>query len=782
MKAIEGFRPARALVAVMLAALCLAARLASADTVNAVFNSATDVPVTTNSYTATSNTVNFTLNYAPATGTDLMVVKNTGLDFIVGTFDNLAQGQAVALSYGGVTYRFVANYYGGSGNDLVLVWASNRAFAWGYNYSGQLGDNTGTDRRVPVPATVTDALAGKTVVAMAAGGYDLLSGHSLALCSDGTVAAWGCNNNGELGNGTWYRSRVPVAVNTASGISVLNGKTVVAIAAGYNHSLALCSDGSLAAWGYNQYGQLGDNTSTNHNAPVAVNTAPGISALNGKTVVAIAAGYYHSLAVCSDGTVAAWGRNNHGELGDNSTTSRQVPVAVNTNSGVSALYGKPVAAVAGGWDHSLALCSDGTVAAWGRNVLGQLGDNTTTDHHAPVAVNTATGVSVLSNKTAVAIGAGGAHSLAQCSNGTLAAWGDDQYGELGDNTTVQYRAAPVAVNTNSGVSALYGKTVVAIAVGATHNLALCSDGTLAGWGFNAYGQLGDNTSTNHSAPVAVNRAALAASQRFTRVASGSTADHTLALVAAPPASQITLTSASQLTNGGFQFAFTNTPGAFFGVLAATNPALPLSNWMSLTGLTELSPGQFQFTDPQATNNPGRFYRVRSPSQTGLFKAGGGAGFRGEPFIEGGLAFHDQHAGGHRVVGVAAELGAVDLVAAFFGRREPYRYAHTGNGVLGHAHGDDFERVDDVFGADVTYNRFVHRHVHFPQPGYLEAVLAAGITGVETEEIGGTDKAHVLPAELAVLAGIERVPVELLADDMDHRGLSLVGKLINSLGP
>jgi alpha-tubulin suppressor-like RCC1 family protein len=611
MKAIEGFRPARVLVAVMLTALCLAARLASADTVNAIYNSATDVPVTTNSYTATGNTVNFTLNFAPATGTDLMVVQNTGLGFIVGRFDNLAQGQPVALSYGGVTFRFVANYYGGSGNDLVLVWASNRVFAWGYNTCGQLGNNTTTDRHLPGPVTAAGVLAGKTVVAIAAGGNSG-TGHTLALCSDGTVAAWGCDNYGQLGDGSHYISHEPVAVNTAPGVSALNGKTVVAIAAGWYHNLALCSDGTMAAWGGDQYGQLGDNGTTNSTVPVAVNTNLGVSALNGKTVVAIAAGYYHSLAVCSDGTVVAWGRNDHGQLGDNSATDRHVPVAVNTNAGVSALYGKPVVAVAGGWDHSLALCSDGTVAAWGYNVLGQLGDNTTTVHHVPVAVNRATGVSVLSNKTAVAIGAGGAHSLAQCSNGILAAWGDDQYGELGDSTTVQYRAAPVAVNTNSGVSALYGKTVVAIAVGATHNLALCSDGILAGWGFNAYGQLGDNTSTNHSAPVAVNRAALAASQRFTRVASGSTADHTLALVAGPPASQIMLTGAQTLTNGSFQFRFTNTPGAFFGVLAATNPALPLSNWTSLTGLTEVTSGQFQFTDPGATNNPGRFYRVRSP--------------------------------------------------------------------------------------------------------------------------------------------------------------------------
>lgn len=113
-------------------------------------------------------------------------------------------------------------------------------------------------------------------------------------------------------------------------------------------------------------------------------------------------------------------------------------------------------------------------------------------------------------------------------------------------------------------------------------------------------------------PVAVNTNGFAPSQRFARVASGSSASHTLALVAAPPASQIVLDSPQTLPDGSLQFTFANTPGTFFGVLAAPNSSLPLSEWTPLDGLTEVSPGQFQFADPQATNTPQRFYRVRSP--------------------------------------------------------------------------------------------------------------------------------------------------------------------------
>lgn len=358
--------PSQGIISAAIAAFVLVCTVASADTVDAMYNSAMDVPVTASGYTATGNTVTFTLNFAPATGTDLIVVQNTALPFINGTFDNLAQGQPVALSYGGGTYRFVANYYGGSGNDLVLVWANNRAFAWGQNVSGQLGDNTTTTARLaPVPVTTPGVLAGKTVVAIAAGGSAPNAGHSLAVCSDGTVAAWGWNGYGQLGDNqmSGSQSRVPVAVNTAPN-SALYGKRVVAVRAGYRHSVALCSDGTVAAWGWNNFGQLGDNTTNTSIVPVAVNTAPGVSALYGKTVVGVAAGDSHILALCSDGTVAAWGANNHGQLGDNQVSGyrSQVPVAVNTNSGVSALFGKTVVAIAAGEDHSLALCSDGTVA------------------------------------------------------------------------------------------------------------------------------------------------------------------------------------------------------------------------------------------------------------------------------------------------------------------------------------------------------------------------------------------------------------------------------------
>lgn len=130
------------------------------------------------------------------------------------------------------------------------------------------------------------------------------------------------------------------------------------------------------------------------------------------------------------------------------------------------------------------------------------------------------------------IAAGANHSLALCTDGTLASWGDNISGQIGDNTSTD-RLIPVAVNYAAGISALSGKTVTSISAGDRHSVATCSDGSAAAWGNNAVGQLGDNTQTNRSVPVAVDTTNLGPSERFIRIASGVSAGHTLAIVAGP---------------------------------------------------------------------------------------------------------------------------------------------------------------------------------------------------------------------------------------------------------
>src|SRR5450759_4373963 len=265
------------------------------------------------------------------------------------------------------------------------------AWAWGYNVYGQLGNGTTTNSSTPVAVT-----NGTSVTAIAGG-----ASHSLALTSTGQVLAWGYNGYGQLGNATTTSSTSPVVVSLPS------GTTVTAISAGSDHSLALTSSGQVLAWGDNAYGELGNGSITNSSTPVAV------SLPSGTTVTAIAAGYNHSLALTSSGQVLAWGYNGDGELGNGTTTSSSIPVAVSLPSGTT------VTAIAGGGQHSLALTSTGQVLAWGYNGYGELGNGSIFQSNTPVAV------SLPSGTTVTAIAGGFFHSLALTSAGQVLAWGSN---------------------------------------------------------------------------------------------------------------------------------------------------------------------------------------------------------------------------------------------------------------------------------------------------------------------------------------------------------------------
>jgi len=327
-----------------------------------------------------------------------------------------------------------------------------QAYAWGDNDYGQLGDGTYTGKSLAV------TVSSLTNVVQVAGGAH----HSLALKSDGTLWTWGGNDTGQLGDGTNDAKNTPVPVAALSG--------VMQIAAGGFHSLALKSDGTVWAWGWNQYGQLGDGTTSDKNAPVQVTGISGI--------VQVSGGGGHSLALKSDGTVWTWGANDYGQLGDGTTTNRSAPVQVAGLTGVA-----QVAAAAG--SYSLALKSDGTVWAWGANGSGQLGDGTYTGKTAPVQ----SGISGVAQ-----VVGGRFQALALKPDGTVWAWGGNYYGQLGDGTNTN-RNTPVQVSALTGV--------IQVARGGDNSLALKSNGAVWAWGDNDYGQLGDGTTTNRNTPVQV---------------------------------------------------------------------------------------------------------------------------------------------------------------------------------------------------------------------------------------------------------------------------------------
>jgi alpha-tubulin suppressor-like RCC1 family protein len=361
------------------------------------------------------------------------------------------------------------------------------AFTWGYNLSGQLG--VGTEEgpeacfRAEQPCAMTPrGVSGLGGVTALAGGEE----HSLALLSEGTVRAWGSNESGQLGDGNSGEAQP----SSALPVSVVGLGGVTAIAAGARHSLALVNGGpggNVKAWGGGESGQLGDGSAgANHwrAAPTEV-TEPGGEVLRGAT--AIAAGEEHSLALINggpEGTVKAWGSNESGQLGVNTTAGhRNRAFAVKASRGIEL---RGAVAVAAGEEHSLALLSNGSVMAWGRNDKGQLGNGTMSGPEAcQFGACARTAVAVTGLSEVVAIAAAGNSSLALRKDGTVVAWGENTWGQLGNGSTAN-SAVPAAVSNLKGV--------VAIAAGAEHSLAVLEGGTVVAWGNNGEGQLGTGES------------------------------------------------------------------------------------------------------------------------------------------------------------------------------------------------------------------------------------------------------------------------------------------------
>jgi alpha-tubulin suppressor-like RCC1 family protein len=340
----------------------------------------------------------------------------------------------------------------------------------------------------------------------------------------GEVEAWGSDENGMLANAGPGLSLLPRAIVGLNGVSALSTHR--------GHALALLQDGSLQTWGEDTYAQLGLPVGTVHGCgesspcsetPLGV---PGVG-----EVAAVAGGAYHSLALLRNGTVLAWGANSNGQLGDGSfsapATCRNATPCSATPVTVSGLSN--VVAIAAGTEHSLALLSNGTVMAWGYNADGELGNGSTTKSDVPVPVSRIS--------TAVAIAAGGDQSLALLSNGTVMTWGDGYDGELGNGThgelsggSLPPQTLPVSVTGLSGVKA--------ISASESDDYALLNNGTVMAWGDNLFGELGDGTSagpencenrTCSDVPVPVNGlsgvTALAAGGFFALALRG---DHTVA--------------------------------------------------------------------------------------------------------------------------------------------------------------------------------------------------------------------------------------------------------------
>lgn len=438
-----------------------------------------------------------------------------------------------------------------------------------------------------------------------------------------TAQAWGMGEDGEFGDGVSANSSVPI--NYAGLTSGVHH-----IANGGLHTLVVLADGSVWSSGYNGYGELGDGT---YNERLSAVPVVGLS-----NVIQVAAGSDFSLALRVDGTVWAWGANFRGQLGDGTGVDRLTPVPVAGLTNV-------VQIAAGRGETALALRADGTVWAWGDNVLGQIGDGTTVRRFSPVPVTGVSGVQQIATY--------GFTSLVLRTDGTVWGWGDNSEGSLGDGTTTD-RRTPIQIPGLAGVRqvsiaghstavmadgtvrgwgfndrgqlgngtlsgdqltpvVLPGLTgIVKTALGAYHGLALAADGSVRAWGWNAHGILGDGTTTTRPSPVPV--------PLLTGVTDVGAGDFSSVAIVTRPYFSLAVTPSSRGTHAGgaVTASVRMTPlNGFAGTAALTTGPLPagVTATLSPNRLTPAAPTSSLTLRTSLGTPPGRYLitiRATSP--------------------------------------------------------------------------------------------------------------------------------------------------------------------------
>jgi alpha-tubulin suppressor-like RCC1 family protein len=324
-------------------------------------------------------------------------------------------------------------FYAGRQNSMAIK-NDGTLWAWGLNSRGQLGDGTTTTRLSPVQIGIeTDW---KTAAC---------SDHSLGIKQDKQLLSWGTDWDGELGNGSWW----PQPVSPSLG-------EVLSFSSGTDFMVAVLKDGSLWSSGTNTDGKLGLGLL----ASVIIREPSRIG--SDSDWMAVSAGYNHVIALKSDGSLWAWGRNQEGQLGDGGNLSQITPVRIGADTNWRRVYA--------GYNHTLALKTDGSLWSWGSNVNGELGDGTQTPQSSPVQVGSEFDWSEISASS---------HSLARKNNGSLWAWGLNTSGQLGVGSS-----QPVLVPTQIGTALNWAK----FSAGQAHSLGLRNDGTLLAWGSNTWGE------------------------------------------------------------------------------------------------------------------------------------------------------------------------------------------------------------------------------------------------------------------------------------------------------
>ena len=324
--------------------------------------------------------------------------------------------------------------------------------------------------------------------------------HTCAIVPNGSVKCWGFNVYGQLGqDSTATLGDQAGEMAALPAVNLGAGRTATAISAGYTHTCALLDNGTVKCWGRNSNGQLGqDSTANLGDQPGEMAALPAVNLGAGRTATAVSAGYTHTCALLDNGTVKCWGANDNGQLGQDSTANLgDQPGEMAALPAVNLGAGRTATAVSAGNGYTCALLDNGTVKCWGWNLFGALGQDSTAtlgDQAGEMAALPA--VNLGAGRTATAISADSFYTCALLDNGTVKCWGYNNKGQLGQDSTANLGDQAGEMAALPAVNLGAGRTATAISAGGSHTCAVLDNGTVKCWGNGASGRLGqDSTAT-----------------------------------------------------------------------------------------------------------------------------------------------------------------------------------------------------------------------------------------------------------------------------------------------
>ncbi|MBU1143737.1 MAG: InlB B-repeat-containing protein, partial [Firmicutes bacterium] len=367
----------------------------------------------------------------------------------------------------------------------ALLTSEGRLFMWGSNNFGQLGVGTGFTQNTPKEITNQFTLNETELITdVFLGGH-----HSAALTSEGRLFMWGYNDYGQLGDNTTISKNNPIDITSRFNLNV--DETIMSVYLGAEFSTAITSSNRIFAWGYNWTGQLGNGTMETKIVPTDITNQFNLS--SGEKIESLGLGTAHSSAVTSSGRVFTWGYNWAGILGDGTIETRTTPVDITHQFNLE--VGEKISSTSFGNSHSIALTSNGRLFVWGANSSNQLGDGTSSTRIIPIEItsrfNLAEG-EVIENVRTFDF-----HTIVITSANRIFSWGSNTSGQLGDGTTIN-RNTPIEIT--SRFDLISEEAISLVSTGGYHSLAISSDGNIFKWGSNSSGQLGDNTYSNTSLP------------------------------------------------------------------------------------------------------------------------------------------------------------------------------------------------------------------------------------------------------------------------------------------